>query len=172
MLLVCPEHVKQHYEELHASDIYPPCYSVLSALPKLTIHSWLSALQTERFQQKADVIAKRLHSCNNNWEDAFFITLARNFGFGLNGDAFETWANLIPFRAVDKHRDDLTQIEAFFFGQAGLLEEDATDDYQARMQNEFRYLQHKFELSAVMDNALWRFCEFVQVISRMFVWRS
>ena len=157
LLLVCPEHVKQHYEELHASDIYPPCYSVLSALPKLTIHSWLSALQTERFQQKADVIAKRLHSCNNNWEDAFFITLARNFGFGLNGDAFETWANLIPFRAVDKHRDDLTQIEAFFFGQAGLLEEDATDDYQARMQNEFRYLQHKFELSAVMDNALWRF---------------
>lgn len=171
LLLVCPEHVKQHYEELHASDIYPPCYSVLSALPKLTIHSWLSALQTERFQQKADVIAKRLHSCNNNWEDAFFITLARNFGFGLNGDAFETWANLIPFRAVDKHRDDLTQIEAFFFGQAGLLEEDATDDYQARMQNEFRYLQHKFELSAVMDNA-GVFCEFVQVISRMFVWRS
>ncbi len=77
---------------------------------------------------------------NNNWEDAFFITLARNFGFGLNGDAFETWAKPDPFRAVDKHRDDLTQIEAFFFGQAGLLEEDATDDYQARMQNEFRYL--------------------------------
>lgn len=157
LLLVCPEHVKQCYKELHEADIYPPCYSVLSALSQLTIHSWLSALQTERFQQKADVIARRLHVCNNNWEDAFFITLARNFGFGLNGDTFEAWANLIPFRAVDKHRDDLAQIEAFFFGQAGLLEENPTDDYQKRMQNEFRYLQHKFELSAIMDITLWRF---------------
>ncbi len=157
LLVVCPEHVKQHYEELHASDIYPSCYSILPTLSKLTIHSWLSALQTERFQQKADVIAKRLHACNNNWEDAFFITLARNFGFGLNGDAFETWASLIPFRAVDKHRDDLSQVEAFFLGQAGLLGEDTADDYQVWMQNEFRYLQHKFQLPAVMDVALWRF---------------
>ena len=114
-------------------------------------------MQTERFQQKAEVIAGRLQRCNNNWEDAFFITLSRNFGFGLNGDAFETWANLIPFRAVDKHRDDLMQIEAFFFGLAGLLEGDTIDDYQIRIQNEFRYLQYKFELPAAMDVTLWRF---------------
>ena len=43
----------------------------------------------------------------------FFITLARNFGFGLNGDTFETWAGLLPFRALGKHRNDLFQIEAF-----------------------------------------------------------
>ena len=49
-------------------------------------------------------------------EDVFFITLARNFGFGLNGDAFEAWANRLPFRAVDKHRDSLFQVEAFLPG--------------------------------------------------------
>ena len=155
--LTCPEHIRLHYDELCRADTYPPCYSVLASLPGLTIHSWLTALQTERFQQKAEVIAGRLQRCNNNWEDAFFITLSRNFGFGLNGDAFETWANLIPFRAVDKHRDDLMQIEAFFFGLAGLLEGDAIDDYQIRIQNEFRYLQYKFELPAAMDVTLWRF---------------
>ncbi len=87
----------------------------------------------------------------------FFITLARNFGFGLNGDAFETWANLLSFRAIDKHRDDLTQVEAFFFGQAGLLEGESADDYFSWMQKEFRYLQHKFELPPVMNPSLWRF---------------
>lgn len=87
----------------------------------------------------------------------FLSLISRNFGFGLNGDAFETWADLIPFRAVDKHRDDLMQIEAFFFGLAGLLEGDAIDDYQIRIQNEFRYLQYKFELPAAMDVTLWRF---------------
>lgn len=157
LLLACPEKVQTHYEELRQADIYPPCYSILDSLPKLTVHSWLTALQTERFQQKAQAIQERLQRCNNNWEDVFFITLSRNFGFGLNGDAFETWAHLIPFRAVDKHRDDLMQVEAFFFGQAGLLEEDATDEYQARLQNEFRYLQYKFALPGVMDAALWRF---------------
>ena len=159
LVLACPESVRQRYDELHRTEICPPCYSILPSLPKLTVHSWLSALQVERFEQKAHAISERLERCNNHWEDVFFITLARNFGFGLNGDAFEAWASRLPFRAVDKHRDDLFQVEAFFFGQAGLLEEESpqADDYYLKLRKEFRYLQHKFELPAVMDAGRWRF---------------
>ncbi len=157
--LSCPESVRQRYDELSHAEIYPPCYSILSSLPKLTVHSWLSALQVERFEQKAHLIATRLERCNNHWEDVFFITLARNFGFGLNGDAFEAWASRLPFRAIDKHRDNLFQVEAFFFGQAGLLDEELpdADGYYLKLQKEFRYLQHKFELSAPMAATQWRF---------------
>ena len=157
--LPCPDPVRQRYDELSHAEIYPPCYSILSSLPKLTVHSWLSALQVERFEQKARVIATRLERCNNHWEDVFFITLARNFGFGLNGDAFEAWASRLPFRAIDKHRDDLFQVEAFFFGQAGLLDEELpdVDEYYRKLQKEFRYLQHKFELSVPMTATQWRF---------------
>ena len=157
--LPCPDPVRQRYDELSHAEIYPPCYSILSSLPKLTVHSWLSALQVERFEQKARVIATRLERCNNHWEDVFFITLARNFGFGLNGDAFEAWASRLPFRAIDKHRDDLFQVEAFFFGQAGLLDEELpdADGYYRKLQKEFRYLQHKFELSVPMTATQWRF---------------
>ena len=157
--LPCPDPVRQRYDELSHAEIYPPCYSILSSLPKLTVHSWLSALQVERFEQKARVIATRLERCNNHWEDVFFITLARNFGFGLNGDAFEAWASRLPFRAIDKHRDDLFQVEAFFFGQAGLLDEELpdADGYYLKLQKDFRYLQHKFELSVPMTATQWRF---------------
>lgn len=124
--LNCPDVVRTHYEELRNADRYPCCTEVIGALPKVAVHSWLTSLQTERLQQKALQIEKRLERCDRNWEDAFFVTLARNFGFGLNGDAFERWAGTLPFRAVDKHRDDLFQIEAFFFGQAGLLDEIAS----------------------------------------------
>ncbi len=124
--LNCPDAVRTHYEELRNADRYPCCTEVIGALPKVAVHSWLTSLQTERLQQKALQIEKRLERCDRNWEDAFFVTLARNFGFGLNGDAFERWAGTLPFRAVDKHRDDLFQIEAFFFGQAGLLDEIAS----------------------------------------------
>lgn len=157
--LPCPDPVRQRYDELSHAEIYPPCYSILSSLPKLTVHSWLSALQVERFEQKARVIATRLERYKNHWEDVFFITLARNFGFGLNGDAFEAWASRLPFRAIDKHRDDLFQVEAFFFGQAGLLDEELpdADGYYRKLQKEFRYLQHKFELSVPMTATQWRF---------------
>ena len=157
--LSCPESIRRHYAELTHAEIYPPCYSILSSLPKLTVHSWLSALQVERFEQKARAIAARLEHCNNHWEDVFFITLSRNFGFGLNGDAFEAWASRLPFRAIDKHRDNLFQVEAFFFGQAGLLDEELpdADGYYLKLQKEFRYLQHKFELSAPMAATQWRF---------------
>ena len=159
LLLPCPDTIRQRYNELKQTDIYPPCYSIFGILPQLTVHSWLSALQVERFEQKARIISKRLEQFNQHWEDVFFITLARNFGFGLNGDAFESWANHIPFRSVDKHRDNLFQVEAFFLGQAGLLEEE-TDDrdmYHQKLQKEFRYLQHKFDLPTPMSVDQWRF---------------
>ncbi|MDR2859880.1 MAG: DUF2851 family protein [Mediterranea sp.] len=153
--LACPDNVKKHYDEL-CQTANPRCCSDFHSLSKLMVHSWFTALQTERFEQKSKVISERLKKYGNNWEDVFFITLARNFGFGLNGDAFESWANLLSFRAIDKHRDNLMQVEALFFGQAGLLDEDVSDEYYRQLQKEYRYLQHKFELRQT-DVSIWRF---------------
>lgn len=154
--LICPEAVRTNYKELLETDSYPPCYRIIPSLPPFTAHSWMTALQMERFEQKATLLNERLKRCQGNWEDAFFITLARNFSFGLNGDAFETWAHRLPFRAVDKHRNDLFQIEAIFFGQAGILEDSDGDGYYLRLKKEYTYLQHKFGLIP-MDASLWRF---------------
>lgn len=155
--LSCPEYVSTRYEALKKAEMRPACFSVIPGLSKLAIHSWLSALQTERFEQKTGVIKERLKRLGNHWQDAFFITLARNFGFGLNGDAFEHWANLLSFRSIDRHRDNLFQVEAFFFGQAGLLEDEKTDDtYYGSLQKEFNFLKHKFDLRS-MDVSLWKF---------------
>lgn len=156
MQLACPEWVQRNYRELLKTDSYPPCYRIIPSLSRLVAHSWMSALQIERFEQKASALSERLKHCANSWEDAFFVTLARNFGFGLNGDAFETWANRIPLRAVDKHRDNLFQIEAIFFGQAGILQDPDGDEYYLRLKKEYDYLSHKFGLSP-MDVSLWRF---------------
>ncbi len=159
LVLPCPDEVRLRYGELQRAEVCPPCFSILRSLPRLTVHSWLSALQVERFGQKAKAICRRLERYNSHWEDVFFITLARNFGFGVNGDAFEAWAGRLPFRAVDKHRDNLFQVEAFFLGTAGLLEEEPkedTDGYYRSLQKEFRYLRHKFGLETPMEASQWR----------------
>lgn len=166
MQLDVPETVRKHYRELLLTDNYPPCYKVISSLSQLTVHSWMNALQTERLEQKTEAIKVRTALCEGSWEASYFVTLARNYGFGLNGDAFEVWAKNIPLHAVDHHRDDLFQIEAIFMGQAGLLELDKipqkhrekalNEGYFSKLRDEYKYLAHKFNLTP-MDAKLWRF---------------
>ena len=166
MQLSVPQHVKEQYEELLHSDQYPPCYKIIPDLTRLMVHSWMAALQTERLERKTEDIRRRAELCGGSWEDAYFVTLARNYGFGINSDTFEQWALNVPLSAVGHHRDDLFQIEAIFMGQAGLLELDSVpkhyqqdalnDGYFARLRNEYQYLAHKFGLKP-MDAARWNF---------------
>nr|WP_314646634.1 DUF2851 family protein [uncultured Prevotella sp.] len=166
MRLQVPTAVREHYEELLTTDEYPACYRIIPSLSRLMVHSWMSALQTERLEQKTEAIAQRVKDCDGSWEAAYFVTLARNYGFGINGDAFETWAKLIPLQNVAHHRDNLMQIEAFFLGQAGLLDTAAiperyqqqalNDSYFTELKSEYQYLAHKFGLQA-MDANQWRF---------------
>ena len=150
MQLDVPQHVSEHYEELIKTDSYPPCYKVIPELTQLKVHAWMAALQTERLEQKTEAIRHRVELCGGSWEDAYFVTLARNYGFGINSDVFEQWARVVPLSAVGHHRDNLFQIEAIFMGQAGLLELEAVPDYYqqaalnegyfAKLRNEYLYL--------------------------------
>ena len=164
--LCVPVTVTLNYKELLNADAYPPCYRIVPELSQLTVHSWMAALQTERLERKTLDIARRAERADGSWEDAYFITLARNYGFGINGDAFEQWAYNVPLNQVAHHRDDIFQIEAIFLGQAGLLDIDAipakyqkeamNDGYFNRLKNEYKYLAHKFSLTP-MNRTMWKF---------------
>lgn len=166
MVLPVPALVKEHYKELLTMEKYPPCYKVISSLSRLMINSWMSALQVERLEQHTHAILRRVADCGGDWEAGYFVTLARNYGFGINGDAFEQWAKNLPLLAVAHHRDDLFQTEAIFMGQAGLLEPDSiperhreealADGYFEKLRSEYRYLAHKFSMRP-MDNSQWKF---------------
>lgn len=166
MRLDVPDQVRNHYRELLTTAQYPPCYKIIPTLSPLMVHSWMSALQTERLEQKTTMILDRVKRCGGSWVAAYFVTLARNYGFGINGDAFEAWALNIPLASTAHHRDNLFQTEAIFFGQAGLLElnsippkyqKDALNEgYFARLRSEYQYLAHKFQLKPI-DVACWRF---------------
>ena len=166
MVIDVPREVGEHYEELLRTDHYPPCYKIIPQLTPLMVHAWMAALQTERLEQKTRAIEQRARLKDGSWEDAYFVTLARNYGFGINGEAFELWARQVPLGAVGKHRDDLFQVEAIFMGQAGLLDEAAVPEryreaalqegYFQRLRNEYSYLAHKFSMTP-MNHAVWRF---------------
>lgn len=157
LILPVPDHIRKQYDTLCTTENSPRCLDVIPSLDDMTVHGWMSALLCERLAARAARVTERMKALNGDWETAFFITLARNFGFGLNGDAFETWARHMPLHAAAKHRDNLFQLEALFLGQAGLLEPEAVpcscrreameDPYFCRLSSEYRYLARKFSLT-------------------------
>ncbi len=166
MQLDVPPNVLAHYTELLQEDMYPPCYRIIPSLSTLMVRSWMSALQVERLERKMKDVSERVERCDGSWETAYFVTLARNFGFGINGDVFEEWALHVPLQAVGHHRDNLFQIEAIFMGQAGLLDFDTIpkhyradaikEGYFKKLQGEYTYLARKFSLKPIDANR-WRF---------------
>lgn len=161
MQLDIPESVLQNHRELLNELRYPPCYRVIPQLPRISVHSWLNVLTIERLEAKTQRIFDLLDRHHGDWEQTAFITLARNFGFGVNADAFEFWAQNLPLQAAAKHRDDLFQIEALFFGQAGMLnaatlEPARQDDYFKHLAAEYAFLKQKFSLKPIAYKN-WRF---------------
>lgn len=162
-----PARVERCYSELCTTEDYPRCHPIIRRLDTFTVHSWMSALLCERLESKAELVMERVKKLNGDWENAFFITLARNFGFGLNGDTFESWGSHLPFHALGKHRDNSFQIESLFMGTAGLLQMDAVpkgnreaaaeDEYFAKLQKEYQYLAHKFSLPEPMSCERWQY---------------
>ena len=116
------------------------------------------ALALERLQQKSGRIDDLLTQHQGNWEEVCYITLARSMGFGVNGDAFERLARSLPLLFLQKHADSLLQVEAFLFGQAGLLDREKgwADPYASRLSREYDFLRHKFSLTPI-DPTAWKF---------------
>ena len=167
LCLPIPEDVSEHYAELCRTEDYPRCWRIIPSLSRLTVHSWMSALLAERLAERAQRCLDWLKAVDGDWERTLFVALARNFGFGVNGDAFEAWGKALPLHAAAKHRDDLFQLEALFLGSAGLLALEAVpptarqaaaeDSYFLRLQREWTYLKHKFRLPEPMAYKRWRY---------------
>lgn len=158
--LPIPAQLLVHYEELLRTEDYPRCHKLIPSLSPIQVHGWMDTLLAERLTERADRVLQRVKDTHGNWEQATFATLSRNFGFGLNGDAFEFWAKRVPLQAVAKHRDNLFQIEAIFLGLAGLLDENGRGkdiDEIVQLRREFAYLSHKFSLPEAMNPDRWKY---------------
>lgn len=144
------------YEDLISSTSWIPCQNNLKLVEQMTIKPWLSKITEERLDQKTHEIRSILQQTTMDWETAFFIKLASCFGFKLNNAAFELLARSIPLKHLLRHSDNLQQVEALLFGQAGLLRNGFVDDYAKALYKEYLFLSHKYSLSPI-DPMVWKF---------------
>ena len=127
------------------------CHTAISDNPALMSDNWKHTLLLQRLQDKADDISELLRLTRQSWEDAFYITLAHNFGFHTNGLPFEMLAKHTPLAYLRKHRESLFQLTAILLGQAGLI-----DPQDEELRREYAFLKTKFSLTPI-DASTWKY---------------
>lgn len=160
-----PENLKNNIGKNNCCNI--PCAQAVSQIENVKLHSILSRLLVERIEEKAKLIESTYEKCEKRWEETLLKTLIRSFGFGIHTKPFEELAETINFQALGKHRDNAMQVEAIFFGQAGLLNElsipyfyrdfATKSNYFNELKKEYRFLETKFGLKS-MDHKAWESC--------------
>jgi hypothetical protein len=146
----------ERYRSFMQNRQWIPCARLIAEVSDFEKDAWLESVLVGRLARKEKLIADILKQNQNDWHETFYRSLARAFGFKLNADAFEAMAKSLPQQYLGKHKDNLLQLEALLFGQAGLLSEEFTDQYAQTLWYEYTFLRKKFSLEPI-NGHLWRF---------------
>jgi hypothetical protein len=119
----------------------------------------MSRLLAERLEEKSRLMERIFRQSDQRWDDTLLKTTIRSFGFGIQSRVFDEWGCILNTQALGKHSDNPIQVEAIFFGQAGLLEDDSIpyyyreeakkSKYYNELKSEYRFLQNKFNLKTL-----------------------
>ena len=145
-----------NYQKFISSKNWIPCEKSIAKVPMFTRLSWLDRMAVERLESKSETVTKILNANQFDWEDALYKLLMRYFGLKVNNEAFEYLSNILPFKTLLKHADNLLQLEAMLFGCAGFLEDDFTEEYPLLLKREFAVMKAKFNL-LTMPAERWKF---------------
>lgn len=135
---------------------FVPCSSKISEVSEIDRSLWLERMLIEKLELKADFIQDALTVSQNDWEEALYHIIARSFGFNVNALPFEMLARSVSYQILARHSDNLFQIEALLFGQAGMLSHDLIDVYGQELFKEYSFLRKKYKL-VPMPGSLWKF---------------
>lgn len=140
---------------------YPPCLSPAdlsdTSSPAWDIQNQVvcDRLLRLRIEERKQALYQLLADTQHNWEEAFYISLSRAFGFHTNSRPMEQLARQTPLPYLNKHRDSLFQLTALLLGQAGLLTETDSNKAAQQLYKEYTFLQKKFSLTPI-DATQWR----------------
>jgi hypothetical protein len=134
------------YEELMNATSFIPCENHAHTINQLTLLSWKQRLLAERLEYKSTIIFSFLKQNNFHWEETFWWLIAKNFGIKVNADAFEKIARSLSINILAKHKNQIHQLEALLFGQAGLLEKEFNEEYPRMLQKEYQFYKKKYKL--------------------------
>jgi len=150
------EHLYEKYQGFLLSAHWIPCGSDISKVGNFMMLNLLDRLAVERLENKAKNIQSKLEEAHGDFREAFYRSLMQSFGLKANSEAFEQLAVSLPLSILSKHKQNLFQLEALLFGQAGLLHSNFKEDYFNQLKMEYNFLASKYNLTP-MKPFVWKF---------------
>ncbi|MQP25561.1 DUF2851 family protein [Flavobacterium sp. LMO8] len=138
------------YQSLISQKSWIYCENDIGKVDDFVFKNWQERLFFERLERKSIEIVKLLQDSNNDWEAVLFCLLAKNFGLNTNGILFQNMAKSIPFSVIRKESFSVENLEALFFGQANMLEANFQDNYIKKLQQDYNYQIHKYQIPKKM----------------------
>lgn len=135
-----------NYNALVSPKTWIACEKQIKGIDSFIFKSWQERLFFERLERKSRFIYELLEEMNQDWEAVLFCLLAKNFGLNTNGISFLQIAKSIPFSIIRKEGFENENLEALFFGGAGLLDVEKEDVYFKDLKFRYFYLLHKYQL--------------------------
>ncbi len=152
------DHLIKSYQRLINNPGSVSCEKSFPTVDELIKHSMIDKALMQRLETKAKLIIALLNQNKGDWEETTYQLLAASFGFKLNKEPFLQLAKSLPYKLINKHSDQLTQVEALLFGQAGFLVARSKDEYLTSLFNEYQFLGKKYELiNNQLHVAQWKF---------------
>lgn len=136
----------ENYNNLKQEKSWIYCENQIKSIPQFVYKNWQEKLFFNRLEQKSKPVFELLQHNQNNWEETFYILLAKNFGLNTNGELFYKMAQNIPFDIIRKENNEPENLEALFFGNCNLLNNSLEDNYYQNLQKTWNYLQVKYKL--------------------------
>lgn len=134
---------KQHGFILSPEPI--PCKDQIVHIDPLIRLDMISRCAIERLEKRCEQIRPIFQKAQFDWDATCWIWTARHFGFGINNDAFEQLASIIPRRVFLRCSME-KQLEPLLLGLSGLLR-GVRDSYSKELRNQFEFLQRKYQLA-------------------------
>ncbi len=144
------------YDYYKNNQNWIPCQHQFKDVDEFLRSQWLHRVLIERLELKSESIARLHQQLKGNWEETFYVLVAKYFGFKVNALPFEMLAKSLPQSVLAKHKDQPLQIEALLFGQAGLLQPSLKDDYPKKLFKEYQFLSAKYNLKPI-ESTVWKF---------------
>lgn len=150
-------HIWRNYEQMLDYKADLPCAHALKAVPEIIRFSALEKALVERLQEKSGLILDLLDQTKGDWEETAYRWLFNCFGFKINSQPMAELAVKVPYKILQKHRNQIPALEAILLGQAGLLPSQSEEPYVQHLIKEYDFYQKKYDWESPLLRQHWTF---------------
>lgn len=147
------EHLYWRYEQLVQGERFIPCENQIQNLDEFTKMHQYDKWLLERLERKSKWLIAA-YTVSKDWNETLYKALVYAFGLKVNANAFLALAEKLPLNVLEKHKNDVFQIEALLFGVSGLLQNEFEDEYPNKLKTEFEFLKSKYDLGSLSTKEL------------------